>query len=182
MPTAPVRIERLRPPLPEADLDGLAALLVDAVADGAAVSFLGSLTVDEAKAWWRSTTEAARPRAVLLVARDPEGIVGTVQLQPAWAPNQNHRADVVKLIIHRRSRRLGLGRRLMAAIEEAAQEAGFSLLVLDARRGGAAEALYTRLGWIRAGVIPGYAVDPDGLRHDAVFFYKGLPSGGRLNP
>ena len=171
-------IERLIPPVSDSDVRGLAQLLVDAVQSGAAVSFLAPLTVDRAEDWWRRTIATADSRAIFLVARDAEGIVGTVQLHPAWAPNQPHRAEIVKLLVHRRSRRMGLGTRLMHAVEDAGRRAGFSLLTLDAKRGEAAEQLYRRLGWISAGTIPRYALDSDGTPHDAVIFYKELNQAG----
>jgi GNAT superfamily N-acetyltransferase len=168
-------IERLTPPASAPDLQALARLLLDAVESGAAVSFLASLTLEEAEAWWRKTVSAADARWILLVARDSEGIVGTVQLQPAWAPNQPHRAEVMKLLVHRRSRRAGVGTRLMQAIEDEARRAGFRLLTLDAKRGASAEHLYRRLGWTLVGTVPGFALDPDGATpHDAVIFYKRL--------
>jgi len=167
-------IERLNHPASDADLRALAELLIDAVDAGAAVSFRAPLSLDMATDWWRRTLADAHARAVVLVARDDAGIVGTVQSQPAWAPNQPHRADVVKLLVHRRSYRQGLGRRLMQAIEDAAGRDGFTLLTLDAKAGGAAESLYHALGWTRVGAIPNYALDPDGTAHDAVFFYRDL--------
>lgn len=167
-------IERLAPPVSDSDLRGLAQLLVDAVESGAAVSFLAPLTIEHAEDWWRSTISTSRADAIFLVARDAEGIVGTVQLHPAWAPNQPHRAEIAKLLVHRRNRRTGLGIQLMQAIEDAARRGGFRLLTLDAKRGEAAERLYRRLGWTHAGTIPGYALDPDGTPHDAVIFYKEL--------
>ncbi|MGQ0712869.1 MAG: GNAT family N-acetyltransferase [Gemmatimonadaceae bacterium] len=118
-------------------------------------------------------------RAIFLVARDDDGIVGSVQLHPAWAPNQPHRGEIAKLLVHRRRRRLGLGMRLMRAIEEAARSAGYTLLTLDAKRGEAAEQLYRRMGWSYAGVIPRYALDTDGVTpHDTVIFYKHLDREG----
>lgn len=130
MPANHHAIERLRPPVSDSDLWSLATLLVNAVESGAAVSFVAPFTVEAAEAWWRKTLSASHPKAVFLVARDLEGIAGTVQLHPAWAPNQPHRAEVAKLIVHRRSRGSGLGRRLMSAIEDAARQAGFTLLTL----------------------------------------------------
>ena len=130
-------IERLILPVSDCDLRDLARLLVDAVDSGAAVSFLAPLTLERAEDWWRKTTSASPSGAISLVARDAEGIVGTVQLHPAWAPNQPHRAEIAKLLVHRRSRRTGLGTQLMKTIEDAARRAGFSLLTLDAKRGGA---------------------------------------------
>jgi GNAT superfamily N-acetyltransferase len=168
-------IEPLITPVAAADLRALALLLVDAVESGAAVSFLAPLTQERAEDWWRRTLSESHPRAIFLVARDEEGIAGTVQLHPAWAPNQPHRGEIAKLLVHRRSRRTGLGTRLMHAIEEQARRAGFSLLTLDAKRGVAAEHLYRQIGWTHAGTIPRYAFDTDGATpHDAVIFYKDL--------
>jgi acetyltransferase len=173
--STPFMIERLIPPVPDRDLRALGELLVDAVDSGAAVSFLAPLTLDRAEAWWRRTIAASHTNAIFLVARDALGIVGTVQLHPAWAPNQPHRADVAKLIVHSRARRAGLGRRLMQSIENAARQSGFTLLTLDAKQGGAAEQLYRDIGWTVVGTIPRYAVDTDGKTpHGTVVFYKDL--------
>lgn len=168
-------IERLRLPVSDTELRGLAQLLVDAVDSGSAVSFLAPLTVQRAEDWWRTTVATASPRAIFLVARDGEGIVGTIQLHPAWAPNQPYRADIAKLMVHRRGRGAGVGTQLIRAIEDAARQAGFGLLTLDTKRGDAAERLYRRLGWIAVGTIPRYGLDPDGITpHDTVIFYKEL--------
>jgi len=172
-------IERLAPPAVDSDVRALAELLVDAVESGAAVSFLAPLTRQRAEEWWRGVLSTSLAASVFLVARDATGIVGSVQLHPAWAPNQPHRAEIVKLIVHRRSRRTGLGSRLMQAVEAAARGGGFTLLTLDAKRGEAAERLYRHLGWIAAGTIPRYALDPDGTPHDAVIFYKELDQAAR---
>lgn len=167
-------IERLIPPASDADLRDLAELLVEVVNGGAAVSFLPPLTLERAEGWWRKTLASAASGTIFLVARDAEGIVGSVQLHPAWAPNQPHRADVAKLMVHERTRRLGIARQLMEALEAAARRGGFRLLTLDTKRGDGAEQLYRRLGWITAGTIPGYALNPDGTTHDTVIFYKEL--------
>jgi GNAT superfamily N-acetyltransferase len=173
------RIERLAPPVSEPDLRGLARLLVDAVESGAAVSFLAPLPVERAEEWWRSVVSGSRPGAIVLVARDGEGIAGTVQLHPTWEPNQPHRAEIAKLLVHRRCRRTGLGSRLMRAIEDEARRAGFRLLTLNAKRGGAADRLYRRHGWTAVGTIPAYALDTDGRTpHDTVIFYKDLNRTG----
>ncbi len=152
----------------------LASVLVDAVTGGASVSFMSDLKFDEAVEWWRKMLSASPSRAVVLVARDEQGIVGTVQLQPSWAPNQVHRADVAKLIVHRRARGRGIARTLMQEIERHAREQRFNLLVLDTCKGSAAEKLYTSLGWVQVGVIPHYALNPDGTPCDTVYFYKQL--------
>ena len=173
MTLQPHPIERLSPPVSDADLRALAELLIDAVDAGAAVSFLAPLPLDYAEAWWRKTISKSSTGAIFLVARDAEGIAGSVQLHPAWAPNQPHRADIAKLLVHRRSRRQGLGSLLMRTIEEEARRAGFRLLTLDAKKGGAAEQLYLHLGWTPVGIIPDFALDTDGITpHDDIIFYK----------
>lgn len=154
-------------------VEQLAAVLLDAVRSGASVSFMSDLTPDQATAWWRKTLTSSS-KAVVLVARDDQGIVGTVQLQPSWAPNQPHRADVAKLIVHRRARGRGVARALMQELERRARERNFTLLLLDTCKGSAAERLYASLGWIRAGEVPNFALNPDGSWCATVFFYKQL--------
>jgi GNAT superfamily N-acetyltransferase len=156
-------IERLTPPVSDADLRGLARLLVDAVDSGAAVSFLPPVTVEQAEAWWSEDHHDGRRKGCLPVARDSEGIVGTVQPILRGFQTSPHRADIAKLVVHRRSRRTDWPQ-LMQAIEQAARQAGFTLLTLDTRQGDAAEELYRRGGWIEVGAIPGYGLDPRGHR------------------
>ena len=167
-------VEPLPRPPTDYDLDDLAQLLVDAVDSDAGVSFMRPLSADAARTWWRQTVESSDRRALFLVARDAQGIVGTIQLHPAWAPNQPHRADVAKLIVHRRARRRGVGRALVDAVETHARGAGFTLLTLDTVRGDAAEQWYAAAGWQRVGVIPDYALSPAGTLCDTVVFYKKL--------
>lgn len=152
----------------------LAEVLVDAVSSGSSVSFMAGLRPDEAKEWWRKTLSARSPRSVVLVARDEQGVVGTAQLQPAWAPNQPHRADVAKLMVHRRGRRRGIARALMEELERHAREQRFTLLLLDTCKGTAAEQLYGTLGWTRVGEVPRFALNPDGSPCDTVFLFKQL--------
>jgi GNAT superfamily N-acetyltransferase len=174
-------IERLILPVSDSDMRLLAQLLVETVASGAAVSFLASLTLGDAEDWWRKTLSTSHAAALFFVARDADEIVGTVQLHPAWAPNQPQRAEIAKLLVHPRSRRAGTGSRLMETIESAAQQAGFRLLTLDTKRGCAAEHLYRKLGWIYVGTIPRFAFDPDGTTpHDDVIFYKELCGPGPI--
>jgi GNAT superfamily N-acetyltransferase len=167
-------IEQLTVPLSDADIEGLALLLLDATAAGASVGFLDSMTLESAAEWWRQSIANAGERAIFLVARDEDGITGTVQLRPASMPNQRHRADVAKLLVHRRARRQGFGGMLMQEIEGLARSAGFTLLTLDTKRGDAAESLYRRSGWTEVGVIPGYALNPDGSLCDTVIFFRDL--------
>ena len=155
-------------------IQDLAALLIDAVRNNAGISFMSDLTLDGARDWWHDLLENAPARMVILVARDNDGIVGTVQLIPAWAPNQLHRADVAKLIVHSRARGRGIARMLMKELEQEARDAGFTLLLLDTCRDSAAEKLYASLEWIKVGVVPGFALNPDGSICDTVFYYRTL--------
>jgi GNAT superfamily N-acetyltransferase len=170
----PVTIERLANPVAASDVRGLAQLLIDAVESGAGVSFLAGLTEGEAESWWRSVLASSPERAIILIARDADRVVGTVQLQPSWAPNQPHRADVAKLIVHRRARRRGIARALMSSLEQAAYAGGFTLLLLDTCKGDDAERLYVSMGWVRVGEVPGFALNPDRSLCDTVFYYKQL--------
>ncbi len=156
-------------------LQQLAALLLDAVEGGASVSFMWPLSIDQALAFWRHVAEGvARGERALLVAEDPEGICGTVQLVLSQPDNQPHRADLAKMLVHRRARRQGLGAALMVAAEQAGRDAAKSLLVLDTVTGSDADRLYTRLGWQRVGEIPGYALWPRGGLCPTTYFYKAL--------
>jgi GNAT superfamily N-acetyltransferase len=159
----------------DVQLDGLADLLIDCVEGGASVSFMHPLARGEARSFWQRVADgvAAGTRA-LLVAEQGTAIVGTVQLVFAEPPNQPHRADVAKMLVLRQARRRGLGAALLEAVERTAVECGKSLLVLDTTTGGDAERLYARLGWVRVGPIPGYALMPDGTPSGATFFYKQL--------
>jgi acetyltransferase len=165
-----ITIERVSEPT-DVVVEALVLLLVDAIESGAGVSFMPGLSLTDAAEWWRKAITAS-PRTVILIARDDEGVLGTVQLQPAWAPNQPHRADVAKLIVHRRARGRGIARALMHGLEEYARAEQFSLLVLDTCKGSTAERLYTSLGWTRVGEVPRFALNPDGSYCDTVFFYK----------
>lgn len=168
-----IRIESIRAATDQV-IGELSDVLLDAVDSGAGVSFMAGFTAAQAAAWWRTVFDGLHERAVVLVARDDRGIVGTVQLKPAWAPNQPHRADVAKLIVHRRARGSGIARSLMTELERHARQQEFTLLLLDTCRGSAAEKLYTSLGWARVGVVPKFALNPDGSWCDTVFFYKTL--------
>jgi GNAT superfamily N-acetyltransferase len=158
----------------------LAAVLVDCVEGGASVSFMAPLAREKADGFWRRVAEGvAAGDRLLLVAEDRASgeIVGTVQLVLGLPENQPHRADVAKMLVRRSARRQGLGASLMRAAEEAARAAGRTLLVLDTVTGGDAERLYERLGWTRVGVVPDYALWPDGRLCDTTIFYKALSGG-----
>src|SRR5689334_19814888 len=147
----------------DAQIDGLADVLIDCVEGDASVSFMHPLSRDRAVAFWRRVAAgvAAGERA-LLVAEDEGGICGTVQLILDLPENQPHRADLAKMLVHRRARRQGLGAALMRAAEGVAKECGRTLLVLDAVTGGEAARLYERLGWVRVGDVPNFALMPRG--------------------
>ncbi len=165
--------------LDEADVHQLADLLIDCVAGGASIGFMASLDRQQAMAFWRTVDDGiADGRRLLLVARDSGGICGTVQLALATPPNQPHRADLCKVLVHRRARRRGLGSALMQAAEDAARDLGRWLLVLDTVTDSEASRLYLSLGWVRVGDIPGYALMPDGQLCSTTYFYKDL----RLQP
>jgi GNAT superfamily N-acetyltransferase len=155
----------------------LAEILVDCVEGGASVSFMWPLAHHKALSFWQGVIDSAqRGERIVLVAEDQDSatFVGTVQVVFAVPDNQPHRADVAKLLVHRRARRCGVGMALMQAAEMAARHAGKTLLVLDTVTYGDAERLYTRLGWQRLGVIPGYALWPNGGLCDSTYFYKAL--------
>jgi GNAT superfamily N-acetyltransferase len=161
--------------LDDAQIDELAGMLIDCVEGGASVSFMQPLTRDRAMAFWRRVAQgvAAGERA-LVVAEDARGLCGTVQLVLDQPENQPHRADLAKMLVHRRARRQGLGAALMRAAETMAGECGKTLLVLDAVTGGDAARLYERLGWVRVGEIPGYALFPQGGLCSTTVFYRNL--------
>jgi GNAT superfamily N-acetyltransferase len=161
--------------LDDAHIGGLADVLIDCVEGGASVSFMHPLTRDRAVAFWRLVARgvAAGERAVL-VAEDTRGLCGTVQLVLAQPENQPHRADLAKMLVHRRARRRGLGAALMRAAEVTARECGKTLLVLDAVTGGDAARLYERLGWVRVGDIPGYALYPHGGLCGTTYYFRSL--------
>ena len=159
----------------EADLQGLANVLIDCVDGGASVSFMAPLARHEALAFWQGVADGvARGERLLYVARDALGIVGTVQIVLAQPPNQPHRADLAKMLVHRRGRCRGLGAALMQAAEDGARAAGKTLVVLDTAS-AEAERLYERRGWQRVGRIPGYALLPHGGLCDTIYFYRELP-------
>ena len=158
-------------------VEALADVLLDCVEGGASVGFMHPLPRAKALAFWQNVLASAdRGERIVLVAEDIESntIVGTVQVLLAMPDNQPHRADIAKMQVHRRARRRGLGEQLMRAAENAAREVGKTLLVLDTVTGSDAERLYLRLGWQRCGVIPGYALWPQGGLCSTTVFYHEL--------
>jgi len=169
-----VRLTQLAPQ----DIDQLAQVLLGCVAAGASIGFMAPLSRERAITFWQGIADdVARGSRAILVARDTRDhnrIVGTVQLILDLPDNQPHRADLVKMQVHTRARRQGLGEALMRAAEDLARELGKTLLVLDAVTDGDAARLYARLGWIRVGDIPHYALMPDGTPCGTTYFYRDL--------
>jgi GNAT superfamily N-acetyltransferase len=172
----------------DAQIDGLADVLIACVEGGASVSFMHPLSRERSIAFWRRVAQGVtRGERALMVAEDGQGLCGTVLLVLEQPENQPHRADLQKMLVHRRARRQGVGAALMRAAEVTARERGKTLLVLDAVTGGDAERLYERLGWKKVGVIPGYALMPRGGLCGTTFFYRQLndaadrlPNSGRV--
>jgi GNAT superfamily N-acetyltransferase len=153
----------------------LADLLIECVEGGASVSFMHPLTRGRAEAFWRRVAQEVQAgERALLVAEDARGLCGTVQLVLAQPENQPHRADLAKMLVRTRARRQGLGAALMRAAEDLGRECGKTLLVLDAVTAGDAARLYERLGWVRVGEIPGYALFPKGGLCGTTYYYRNL--------
>ncbi|MFF5476198.1 GNAT family N-acetyltransferase [Streptomyces sp. NPDC012935] len=151
----------------------LADLLVDTVDDGASVGFLAPLDRAAAEAWWQERAVAVGAgRLAVWVACRGARVVGTVSLAFADKPNSGHRAELVKLMVHREARGQGLGRRLLSIAEAAAIGAGVTLLHLDTETDSLAERLYASAGWSRAGVIPDYAASPAGVLRPTTIYFK----------
>lgn len=159
----------------ERELQELSDVLIDCVEGGAGVSFLLPMTRAKAAAFWQSAaTSLARGQRVVLAAENPAGtIVGTVQVIWAEPENQPHRADVAKMLVHRRARCQGIGAALLTAAERSARNAGKTLLVLDTASDDAAR-LYVRQGWQPCGRIPNYALWPDGTPSATTIYFKML--------
>jgi GNAT superfamily N-acetyltransferase len=157
-------------------VDALADVLIDCVDGGASVSFMSPLPREKAVAFWQMVAGGVeRGERALIVAQTDDGqIVGTVQLVLAQPDNQPHRADVAKMLVHRRARRRGVAQQLMAAADATARDEGKTVLVLDTVTGGDAERLYARAGWQRVGAVPKYALMPDGSFCGTTFYYKHL--------
>ncbi|MFA6046931.1 MAG: GNAT family N-acetyltransferase [Phycisphaerales bacterium] len=159
----------------ESQLHELTALLIDCVDGGASIGFMSPLSPDRALAFWRHiAAELAAGARAMLIAEDSIGICGSVQLILNLPDNQPHRADLCKMLVHSRARRQGLGEALMRAAEDTARDCNRTLLVLDAVTNGDAARLYTRLGWVRVGDIPNYALMPDGAPCSTTYFYRAL--------
>ncbi|NDW33882.1 GNAT family N-acetyltransferase [Salipiger sp. PrR007] len=155
-----------------AHLRELADILAACVADGASVGFVMPFGMDEALRFWEGLIpEIESGGRVLFGAFDGERMVGTVSLALAGMPNQTHRAEISKMLVHPEYRRRGLARGLVAALLDRAEGLGRDLITLDTRTGDAAQQLYASCGFLPAGEIPEYALAPEGTaRRDATLF------------
>jgi len=170
-----IEIRRLDGPGVRDELDGLAEVLQDCVAGGASVSYMAPFSHDDARAVFEAwAAEIEQGRRLLVAAFDAGRLVGTVQVVLSTPPNQPHRGEIAKLLVHRAARGRGIAQLLMDRAEAEARAEGRSLLVLDTVTGDAAERLYERLGWTRVGVIPNYALYPDGRPCDTTVFWKAV--------
>ncbi len=151
----------------------LAEILIDAVAGGAGVSFMHPLAQKDAEDFWIGQLNGIKAGSTFPVIAEHEGqTVGIVLLIKAWAPNQPHRADIAKMLVHSKYRRHGFATQLIKALEDRARSLGLSLLTFDAVAGSGAAKFYERLGFINVGEIPGYAYSGTGKLDGTCFFYK----------
>ena len=170
-----VEIRRLDASELRAELDGLAGVLFDCVEGGASVRYMAPFSHSQARAAFEAVVpEVEQGRRLLLAAFAGEEVVGTVQVNLAMQPNSPHRGEIVQLLVRRSARGRGIARLLMEHAGAEALAEGKTLLVLDTVTGDDAERLYERLGWTRVGVIPGYALYPDGRPCDTTIFWKSL--------
>ncbi len=171
------QIIELDGPAIAARLDALADILAQSVAEGAAISFMAPLSHGDAARFWMGDVqpEVTAGRRVLFGAVRDGALAGTVQLITAMPQNQPHRCEIAKMIVHPRARRLGIGRALMIRALDRARDLGKTLVTLDTRTGDVAEPLYKSVGFEVAGVIPGFAWDPDGkARHATTYMFRPL--------
>ena len=174
MMKAPIAVRRVTQ-LDERLIGELAELTKDCVDGGASIGFMQPFTRERAVTFWRKIAVAvAADQRALLIAEDDQGVCGTVQLIFDLPDNQPHRADLAKMQVHRRARRRGLGEALLRAAEQTARDCGKTLLVLDAVTDGDAARLYARLGWVRVGDIPNFALYPAGGYCSTTYFYRDL--------
>ena len=173
--TDPIEIRRLDTAELQAQLDALAAVLYDCVAGGASVGYMAPFSHAEAREAYEAwAAEAERGRRLVLGAFVNGYLVGTVQVILALMPNQPHRGEIVKLLVHRSARKRGIARLLMEGAEAEARAEGKTLLVLDAVTGGDASRLYERMGWVTVGVVPDFALYPDGRPCDTTYYWKAI--------
>jgi len=170
-----VEIRRLGPDEVRSQIDGLAAVLADCVQGGASVGYMAPFSLEDAReAFEEFAADAERGRRLILAAYADGRLVGTVQVVLALMPNQPHRGEIAKMLVHREARRRGIAQRLMQRAELEARAEGKTLLVLDAVTDGDAARLYARLGWTRVGEVPDFALYPDGRTCSTTYFWKAI--------
>lgn len=156
----------------EAEIDSLTGLIVDAVTSGASIGFMPPLIEDEAREYWSGVVEAIRDGSRVALAATEAGVVqGSVQLGLEKRANGQHRCEAMKLFVHTRARRRGIAKQLMAEAEATAKKLGCTMMMMDTRKGGEADALCQSLGYESYGEVPGYARSGDGELHTTVFYY-----------
>ncbi len=156
-------------------LTGLCHVLQDVVDGGASVGFLAPLSEADAATYWHEIFAllGTSKRQLWIVEVDGQ-VAGSVQLDPSPKPNGRHRAEIMKLIVHRDYRGRSISTMLMAEAEKAAKSIGCTLLVLDTEAQSSAEHVYKHLGWSRVGEVPGYALGADGVPRPNAYYYKQL--------
>ena len=170
-----IEIRRLDAAEARAELDGLAGVLLDCVEGGASVSYMAPFSREDARSVFDGfASEVEQGRRLILAAFAGDEVVGTVQVLLGTPPNQPHRGEIAKLLVRRSARRRGIARLLMERAEAEARAEGRSLLVLDTVTGDPAEHLYERMGWTKVGIIPNYALYPDGRPCDTTVFWKAV--------
>ena len=147
-----------------ADLRGLGELLHACVETGAGVNFVLPYSLEESEEYWSGTVlpKLRAGGSVLLVAKSGARVVGSVRLDLVPMPNQPHRAEVSKLLVHPDFRRRGIARAMMHELERRAVALNRTLLTLDTRTGDPSEALYAGLGYVTVGIVPDFALDTFG--------------------
>ncbi len=159
----------------ERRIEQFAALLMDAVDSGASIGFMPPLSAADAREYWRSVIAAQHEgRRVVLAAIEHDAVLGSVQLDLEMRANGNHRAEAMKLFVHRSARRRGMARLLMAELEAEARRLDRTLILMDTRKGGEAEKLCESLGYTLWGEVPDYARNADGRLHATVFYLRRL--------
>lgn len=172
-----VTIRRLEADEAETRIAELATIVLDCVAGGASVSFMADMTRGEALTFWSKVIDGVLSgQRILLVAESGGLLIGTVQVVASGVPNQPHRSDLSKMLVHRSARGKGVGAALLKAAEDASREAGWWLMVLDTVSGSDGDRLYQRGGWTPVGIIPNYALWPDSTLCPTTYFYKDLRS------
>jgi len=173
-----IAVSRLRASELLACAEELADLLTDTVDGGASIGFLAPLDRAVALSWWEDRAgEVSSGELAVWVARLGDRLLGTVSLAFPDKPNSRHRAELVKLMVHRDGRGQGLGRTLLTTAEQAAGAAGVTLLHLDTETDSLAESLYCSAGWTRLGAIPDFAASPSGELRPTTIFYKRVGAG-----